>query len=321
MTRELKLDYPYLEDFGGTTQQILNRVPDGELGWSAFNPSIGRSPDGNYAILVRSSNYIISEYGVPDKVLSAIKNNLWFSELDSNFNLLNLRKITVTGSLDMSQGVEDARLFWRDGGWHFTAVTLKQRGTLRQTRINLFKLNVADNNATHIKQYKGIFPTQQEKNWMPVAFDENPNFDFIYGPFSIVKDDKFIYTATDNDRVGNVRGGSCLVDLGDKTYIAILHSTYTAEMRTPDPLDRSIIHLSYKRSYTHQFARYDWYGKLIELSEEFVFDGLSIEFAAGLVEKDGKFIISYGREDVSCHLATIDRDTVLSLLDPVDEDF
>ena len=321
MARELKLDYPHLEDFGGTTQQILNRVPDGEVGWSAFNPSIGRSPDGAYAVLIRSSNYVISEYGVPDKVMSAIRNNLWFSELDSNFNLLNLRKITVTGDLDLSQGVEDGRLFWRDGGWHFTAVTLKQHGSTRQTRINLFKLNVADNNATHIEQYKGLSPSQLEKNWMPVALDENPNFDFVYGPFSVVKDDKFIYTATDNERVGNIRGGTCLVDLGDKSYLAVVHSTYTAELHTPSAFDKDTIYVSYKRSYTHQFARYDWYGKLIELSEEFVFDGLGIEFAAGLVEKDGKFVISYGREDVSCHLATIDRDVALSLLDPVDDEF
>ena len=321
MSEELRIDYPYLEDFGATTQQILNRVPSADLSWSAFNPSIGHSPELGYAILIRSSNYQISEYGIPDKVLSAIKNDLWFSELDSNFNIVDLRKITITGDLDLSQGVEDARLLWRDGSWHFSAVTLKQYGDIRQARLNLFKLDSLDNLATHIKQYAGARPDTLEKNWMATLIGENPNFDFIYGPTSIVKNGKFIITATDDPSIPNIRGGSSLVDLGDKTYLAVVHKTYTTEKCTPDPIDKNTVHVTYIRNYTHMFARYNWDGLLIETSDEFVFDGPGIEFAAGMVEKDGNLIISYGREDSSCHLATIPKTTALSLLNPMDDEF
>ena len=56
------------------------------------------------------------------------------------------------------------------------------------------------------------------------------------------------------------------------------------------------------------------------MSEEFVFDHPGIEFAAGLVEKDGNFIISYGNEDVASCLATISREKALNLLHPVREE-
>ena len=56
------------------------------------------------------------------------------------------------------------------------------------------------------------------------------------------------------------------------------------------------------------------------MSEEFVFDHPGIEFAAGLVEKDGNFIVSYGNEDVSACLATISKDRALALLQPVREE-
>jgi predicted GH43/DUF377 family glycosyl hydrolase len=54
------------------------------------------------------------------------------------------------------------------------------------------------------------------------------------------------------------------------------------------------------------------------MSEPFRFISKGIEFAAGIIEKDGNIIISFGKDDVSSHLAIIDKKKVLKLLKKVD---
>lgn len=318
MPKILKFDYPYIEDFGAKTQVFLSTHPENQEEWTAFNPSIGYSPELGYAILVRSSNYVISEYGVPDRALPAIRNELWFSELDENLQPTNLRKISITGDINLYQGVEDARLFWRDGAWHFSAVTVLVNSDKQTARVSVFKLSPDDNRATHLKQYSSHEPSRSEKNWMPVAVGSSDNFDFIYGPSGVVKDEKFILYPSDDEIIEDIRGGSCLWTLGDGTYLAVTHNVYYTEKIFVEDGETFRTHL---RNYTHQFVHYDAYGKVVEISDEFVFDGPGIEFAAGLVEKDGNFIISYGHEDESAHLAIIPVETVLRLLGPVGEDF
>jgi hypothetical protein len=317
MPKELKFDYPYLEDFGGTTRRFLDTLPGLQDEWSVFNPSVGCSPESGYAVLLRSSNYSITELGIPSRALSAIKNDLWFSELDENLAPTNLRKISVNGDIPLFHGVEDARLLWRDGAWHFLAVVYDDN---RITRLNLFRLSPDDNNAKHLEEFPSWESTRLEKNWMATAVDTNPNFDFIYSATGIVKDRKIILSPVEDEMVGEIRGGSALWDLEDGSYLAVVHTVYYTKKVTPNPEGEGFFK-SYIRNYTHQLARYDNYGKLIEISEEFVFDGPGVEFAAGLVEKDGDFIISYGREDSSANLAIISKNDALSLLGPVGDDF
>jgi predicted GH43/DUF377 family glycosyl hydrolase len=42
-----------------------------------------------------------------------------------------------------------------------------------------------------------------------------------------------------------------------------------------------------------------------------------IEFAAGLVEKGDDFIVSYGKDDLSSHIAIIPKDIVLNSLEEI----
>jgi predicted GH43/DUF377 family glycosyl hydrolase len=62
------------------------------------------------------------------------------------------------------------------------------------------------------------------------------------------------------------------------------------------------------------FSRYNKYGKLIQISEPFKFTNASIEFAAGLIIKDNHVIVSFGRNDVSAHLAKLKVSTVMKML-------
>ena len=79
-------------------------------------------------------------------------------------------------------------------------------------------------------------------------------------------------------------------------------------------------HMKTERTYTHQFAQYSAEGDIIALSGEFVFQKMQVEFAAGIVEKNGKFIISYGVQDESSHFASIPVEKVLEILKPVKND-
>lgn len=74
------------------------------------------------------------------------------------------------------------------------------------------------------------------------------------------------------------------------------------------------------RTYTHQFTRYNEKGEIIGISEEFVFQKMQVEFAAGLVIKDDEFIISYGVQDESSHFASIPVKNVLGMIKPIKND-
>lgn len=320
MSRDFLFDTPYLEDFGAKTSSLVEGSPSGRENWTALNPSIGFSPEKGYAAVVRSSNYKINEYGIPDIVLSSIKNELWFSELDDDLNLTNLREIKVFGDIDLSQGVEDARLFWKNDSWYVLGVIQRVTASRRIQRLALFKLDANANSAFYEKTYESWDTARSEKNWMPVAYGENTNFDYIYSPNGIVKGSSFILSGSSDTYINNIRGGSCLWPLGDGTYLSITHSTYLKDKIFYNPETESYSKTQL-RTYTHQFVHYDGYGKIIEISSEFVLEHLGIEFAAGLVEKDGNFVISYGVEDEAARLAVIPKEQVLRLLGPVGDDF
>ncbi len=317
MAKKMKFDYPYLEDLGGSTKRILRHVIPDQPAWSALNPSIGYCPEQGYAITFRSSNYTINpQYGTLDVTIGdKIRCYLWFSELDDDLNMVNLRQISfkVPGNPETHRGVEDARLFSRDGQWYFTAVMLENHTP--RARLCLYRLDPESSTAHFIKKYDSWDTEQIEKNWMVPALEPNPNFDFIYTGNGIYKDGKFILDSVTSADISALRGGSCLWPLNDGSYIAVTHCVYAKNIEFYDKNRFATVKGSV-RNYTHQFVRFSNTGKVLEMSEEFVFEHPGIEFAAGLVEKDGNFVISYGYEDVMSCLATISKDRVLSLLQP-----
>jgi hypothetical protein len=76
---------------------------------------------------------------------------------------------------------------------------------------------------------------------------------------------------------------------------------------------------AYNRNYVHYFARYDKYGTLLTLSQGFQFIDRGVEFAAGLVQKDKNFLVSFGRGDVNANIAILTKKSVMAMLRPVDQ--
>lgn len=318
----MRYDYPYFEDFGGETDVFLGKLESPSECYSAFNPSIGYSPTRGYAMLIRSSNYsIIPATRQIDIPLADIRNDVWFSELDENTMMpTTLHRLVVKGVDTSGFGVEDCRLFSRDGDWYFLGVLLRydDRGQ-RVSRLATFKIDLETYEAHFIERFESWSPHVHEKNWMVPATEKNPHFDFVYSPVAIYKDKKIVLSTGGDAEISKLRGGTQLWPLGDGTYLGLCHQVYNETIEYPAEEAGHVWRGTY-RTYTHAFVRFDAYGAIIETSESFVFDGIDIEFAAGLVEKDGVFYITYGRMDASAHMAKIKRNVVMNMLAPVAEE-
>lgn len=314
MPATLQVSYPSILALGGKTWPI-GRYVSGDKYWTACNPSVGYSPKLGYAMTIRSSNYLINEVSGNLDVQGDyfdIKSRVWFCELTKDLKGKNMREVKFyEGDPPIKRGIEDAKLFWRDDSWYFTGV-MKEEEHTPVVRMVLYRFDHVTNIAYLVKKYEGPDVTKPEKNWM-LPYESNPNFDFIYGPTAIIKDNYIISRMNTNNDIGTIRGTTNLWKMPDGTYIAIVHSLYLK-------MTKMVAYIKTERTYTHQFARYNDKGEIIGISEEFVFQKMQVEFAAGLVEKDGEFIISYGVQDESSHFASIPVKNVLKMIKPLEND-
>lgn len=303
------------ESLGGSIWRIRRFAEPDEPKWSAFNPCVAYSPKHGLVVMFRSSNYFIDpQYGTGVSTTAGrVQSNTWVASLDKNLHIVesSLRKVDFSDAgIKFKRGAEDARLFWRNNQWYFIA-GLKEDG-IPYPRLGVFSLD-EDYKATLVEVMNDGWLYWVEKNWMP-PYKENPNFDFIYGPTSIYKKELGpIEIRETSAEVAGIRGGSCLWELKDGTYLALVHKAYMENIYRYNPRIFGN-HFAKVRSYTHCFARYDQFGRLIQLSPEFVFESLGIEFGAGLVVSEGDVIVSYGYKDVASYLGKIELTKVLEIL-------
>lgn len=318
MAREMKFDYPYLEDFGAKLVHLMD-YPEPEVKeWTALNPSVGWSKEDGHICLIRSSNYKIHPTSREFEILTSgdIRTHTWICNLDSEtWEVSNLREIKIIGGPAVPRGIEDGRLFRRDGVWYMHGVMLERAHTV-PARIAVYRLDLEANEAHFIEKLEGPNIDRPEKNWMTTFNAANPNFDYIYSPTGIRKDGLFISKPNTNAEIALVRGGSSLLELDGGGYIAVTHTVYDKKEQFAED---GYIKQRMTRRYTQQLVRFDNYGKIIELSPEFLFEGYPVEFAAGIADADDNFVISYGVEDSSANLAIIPKKNVMDMLYPADE--
>jgi hypothetical protein len=299
-------------EFGGEIHYLRRLVDRDDKRWSAFNPSIAYSPTRGYAIAFRSSNYVILPHGELHVGHGGpIKNQVWFSELGEDLELLNLRQIDFSDlSYEMKRGVEDPKLMWRDGGWVFTAVAMERNiPVARQCECYL---NDDATAVTRIHLHEGVEAKRPEKNWM-TAGNKPENFDFVYDGNGIIKDGMLIKRLQDSKELSALRGNTMLHELGDGTYLALMHRLYVTKkmvlVQTEFGMREAV-----RKNYHHFFVRIDENGWVVEISEPFQFISEGIEFAAGIVEKDDNYVISLGKDDAYSHLGYIHKSKVIKLL-------
>jgi len=311
-------DAPNVSQLGGHIVDLARYVDD-NIYWGATNPSIGYYPNKGLVTTIRSSNYIIDPQG--NYVVQQGKHfmsRIFFSELTKDLKLKKLRQIDLDGlEYQYPRGLEDAKLFFRDGHWNFTCVVpgLPEPGK-RASRMAIAKLDHKCTKIIDFQKVPGPDPATPEKNWM-VPYAPSPHFDWIYGPNAIVKNHRLTSYMTDHPATSALRGSSNLHLLGDNTYLAVLHKKFLNQTQAINAITFGSSTQATMR-YAHYFARYDIKGNLLQMSDPFIFYKPGVEFAAGLVMQGKNFLISFGRNDVSSHIAVMPVKTVLESLKSID---
>lgn len=303
-------------ELGGTTRQIRRLVDKEVKTWSAFNPSIGITDDGKLAMAIRSSNYVILEHGELSVTTSGpIKSQVWFTELNDEFEFQNLRKLDFSAAgIEVVRGVEDPKLLWRDGRWIFTGVFLERNVPIARNCVCY-----PDKKMTKVEKIEiipGIDAGRPEKNWM-TAYIKPKNFDYIYDANSVVVDDKVVHTLRDNPKLNALRGNAHLIPYDNGTYLGLMHQLKIKRFDKVSQSTFGVMHHVHK-FYTHVVIRFDENGRAIEMTDHFKFDGDGIEFAAGFIAHGDDYVISYGRDDITSHLAVIPQKKIRKLLKSID---
>lgn len=304
-------DIPNIQRLGGTVVDLRRFTREDNRNWSATNPSIGRHPKKGYAVAIRSSNYVIDKNG-SYKVTEGgkIKAEIWFSELDKDLKIKDLRRIDTSGFPEIVRGLEDPKLFVRDGSWYITCVTMEAHTP--RARMAIARLDAKCIKIVELTKFPGIDSARPEKNWM-LSYDKNPNFDFVYGPNSVVKDKRLMTWMTDNPDISALRGTTNLHSLGDGTYLAVTHRMFGKASTVYVPQTFGTVD-TYLRKYVHYFTRYNNEGMIIGLSKGFNFYQPGVEFAGGIVSRGSDLLISFGREDVSSHIAILPLDKAIKMI-------
>jgi hypothetical protein len=305
------------EDLGGEIKYLRRLADKDDKKWSAFNASIGVSDSGSYAVAIRSSNYVILPHGELSVTTSGpIKNRVWFAELNDSLELENLRQIDFSRcGMDISRGVEDPKLLWRNGKWLFTGVAMEKHVPVARNCICY--LDSKAEYVTKIEIIPGYETRRPEKNWM-TAYKQPKKFDYIYDGNGIVKDGMVLHRLADDKRFSALRGNAHLVEMADGTYLGIMHTLRVTNRGRKYLQERHIYVEDIHKDYKHCFVRFSKEGWALEVSDEFRFVSEGIEFAAGIVRKGDDYVISFGKDDLSSHLAIIKQESVHKMLAPID---
>jgi hypothetical protein len=316
---EMEKSYPTIKALGGRIVDLLRFPTPDDNKWGAANPSIINLPRKGLFIAFRSSNYIIAPNGqyitnTPD---NKFHSRIWIAELDKSFKLKNLREVdtsTVEGWA-FDRGLEDPKLFTRDGEIYFSCVTMEKDVT-PVARMAVAKLDIKKNLITEFTKLPGADDRRPEKNWMTPVYESSPNFDWIYGPNATITGTVLQTWMTDHPDLSALRGTTNLIPWGDGGHLAVMHRTFANQSRVWDARAFGTKE-AYLRNYAHYFVEFDGYGIISSMSKGFQFHKAGVEFCSGITEYNKEFVMSFGREDVSAHLAVVPKSLIQNSLVPV----
>ena len=308
-------EFPTIGKWGGEAWQIRRLADRNVKTWSASNPSIARGGDGRLLTTIRSSNYVIARASGQLYVTEGgpIKTRVWMSWVSDDLTISEPKQVAIRDweEFRFVRGVEDAKPFWVDGQWFFTGVVLEREQNI--ARQGLFVFDPDKLRAEMVALYPGKRKLKPEKNWMYIPGTKP--FDFVYGPDCVLSGGKFRNIKKSRKVPDDLRGTSHIVE----TSIGLIgmgHQLYTKRVRSYNAMT-----FGYQdgllKDYTHRFVLYKPNGEIEATTPEFRFYGPGIEFASGLIEHGGKLVVSFGVEDITSHLATIDVKKIEKKLRPV----
>jgi len=280
------------------------RLPDPErIDRNATNPSIAVDPDGGFLCVVRHVNYEYKngsycqldggEVIRTENVLLKMNDKYeveWSSVIDD-------QNLCGHAELFPVFGLEDARLFQREGEWWIS-------GTCREHRIDgrcqilMSRLIIDESKKVRIDstiQLPFLSENRHEKNWMPIVGNEHA---WIWGVRPTVRcrfdtATKSLMPSRSAKGDFSLRGGSQVVPW-ENGWLAVVHDVAIA-----DGL----------RVYRHRFVRwgFDWNLESVSAPFRLGDDDFGLEFCAGLVvlEDGGRLLLSVGVGDSRAELVEL----------------
>lgn len=292
----------------GAELRIYGEIDDPAM--RHINPSIAWH-EGKLKIAIRSCNFEVERRGKWSfRDGSAYsKTDVLYGDLDpETLQVTNLRKLKLSKdspTRTLVAGLEDVRLFSRKDGMHaigFESDRLTR--SLHNGSATLAEYLIKDDELKYIRTLKKPQKALPEKNWSPTD-TPSAKFDFTYSDSQVWKDGELIGEPTKTQ----IHGGSQLLKQKDGSYLSIVHDKVIDPM-----LNRPGIYDKYV--YRTYLARHNENGIITNLSKPFRFGTHeNIEFASGMVEHDGHFLITLGIRDCKFAVVRIGKSKLMGLLD------
>jgi len=314
-------NFPTLAELGGSEPIFQRRYaePPNE-GWSSFNSSIMLSNEGEYWLAFRSSNYYFVN-GHDSLCFSNnsrgafVLNKLFLVKLNKDtwqFEEDTLKQIdTKSSNPFIVRDVEDPRLFW-DGENYCISATILERGfkIAKICKITLKSLDEPE--VTSLDIFDSYKEKVSEKNWMPIQNTK----DFLHSSYVMFSNNKFIEKQK-KEFTKSFRGGSQVITFDENTNIAVIHEPEHYSINKFNPITfRTKIKVL---KYSHRFVLMDSKYNIIKISDKFVLtDKEGFDFVAGIAPIEDGYVISFGRSDVACYVATISKENIEKTLKDLD---
>jgi len=272
-------------------------IPCGE--YLPCNPSVAVSENGRCAYIVRTVNYLLGEEdGIWFRGESAPNTVNYFGFLDDPESVVRIDDGEVRSSrVPARNGLEDARLFWWRGKWHFTATALhhgpRVRGTMALCELDGHKVS-------SIEFLHSPHSRELEKNWMPCVKDGALMVVYSHHPAEVLQ----VKPLRQREWIGDFAplagwsGGSQLIPYEDG-YIGIVHQRRKFRNRV---------------YYVHKAVKYDTRCQPIHVGRDFYFFDEQIEFCAGLAYHGSKYILSFGVKDREAWVVRLEPAELAALL-------
>ncbi len=269
-------------------------------GYVAMNPSIARIGD-RYDMLIRTVNYTMNEQG--QYLIRAGDGSI------TNDNPIHTRTFLVGLYDDLSAG--DPKEVTLPVDWpapkyllvrSWEDLRLIARGS--ELWVNAAVREHADDGLP--EQFEGQIghdgrlinwrlmthqPRECQKNWCPI--EGTNDYQYYLGHVVAGRGGPGIQYHKPMQDTDDMRGGTQLVKFNGG-WLTIVHEAQ------PNPQNG-------KRYYWHRFVYMDHEFKPVHITHPFVFHDRVIEFAMGLVLKDDRVYVSYGRRDCEAWLCSFTR--------------
>lgn len=268
-------------------------LPDNNPEKPYYNPSLCWH-EGKLLISIRSSTWTRDYHGAKATMLGPLHTDVMLGELDpETLEVKDLRKLKYAGKIHpfiQDIGMEDARIFVRDGQVHAIGVCMS-KDDRRGESVHIAHGIVEGDKLVFKELLTKPHPERIEKNWTPPEVPSHL-FDYIYSPTQTIKDGVLSGSL---EYHGRTHGGSQALPWGDG-WISFVHKIHK-------------LHHEWDgfHQYVNYAMKYDRNGRATDISQGFLFFGDNqVEFISGAVKLDDKLLVSMGVGDTHCALAVID---------------